>query len=231
MTIRRNLNAAEMSGRLALIETMDETAPVPLYFAVRSVRELIGEKCDDLIRDVHALNLAAPNCDQIREVESVMYAYVADANPHPFEAAEQFGRSLADAKTSAPIIAREVETRPDLNPPPVPALPTREQTLRDFLRSIARGEHYPDDPEGMTKAEIAEAVLNAIETRARSLQATLYLHSRYSDPDIEPAREALVRAIQSRAPRIAARYDMRTLLGTLQAATALLDGSTDEPAT
>jgi hypothetical protein len=41
-----------------------------------------------------ALGLDTPNCDQIREVEAVMYGYVRDANPLNVAAAEGFGMAM-----------------------------------------------------------------------------------------------------------------------------------------
>lgn len=70
MTIRKHINPHALSALL-------ELQPTHLV-------SFIGELTDQLIRETRAMNLAAPNCDQIREVESVIFGYVRDANPGHF---------------------------------------------------------------------------------------------------------------------------------------------------
>lgn len=112
MTIRRSLNPADLSGRLSLVEDALSATTTATLITVRSARALIGEKCEELIKEVRALKLEAPACDPIREVESVMYGYIADANPDVFAQAERYGMTSDATARSVDRAFQSAKTAP-----------------------------------------------------------------------------------------------------------------------
>jgi hypothetical protein len=115
MTIPRNLNVSELSRRLSLLEDCLEAAPASLHERPRQAREIIGDTCDALIRQMQALGYNVSNCDGIRTVEAVMYGWLAEAAPDEFTSAEGFGehangpdgeRVKAQAQRDAAFIAQ-----------------------------------------------------------------------------------------------------------------------------
>ncbi len=94
MTIRQSINPERLNSFLTLAEACAENAPQGSYETERKAVKLIGWLADELIVQARELGLKAPNCDQIREVESVVYGYLRDANPEAFAAAEGFGAAM-----------------------------------------------------------------------------------------------------------------------------------------
>jgi hypothetical protein len=91
VTIRSSINARDLSGRLSHFEKVT-SAPADQFEREREVARVIGATIDGFIQQMQALQLAIPNCDQAREVEAVLYGWVADANPDTFLPAEGFGK-------------------------------------------------------------------------------------------------------------------------------------------
>jgi len=96
-----------------------EYAPAGTYMQARQLAENIGNACDNLIRDVRAMDLQADNCDLIFAVEAVIYDYVKRSNPGEslFPTAEGFGSAMDTEARDRVIVSAERD--------------------RDFLASIA----------------------------------------------------------------------------------------------
>ncbi|EPV8686698.1 hypothetical protein ACWAUP_000350 [Pseudomonas aeruginosa] len=73
-----------------------ESAPSGTYLDAKQLARVIGEACDNLIKDVRAIGLKADNCDLIFAVEAAIYDYVKRSNPGAglFPTAEGFGSSM-----------------------------------------------------------------------------------------------------------------------------------------
>ena len=95
MTIRTCINARELCKRLDNFMECVENAPPGTYEHEKEIAWLLGEFCDDFITAVRGLGLEAPNCDAIREVESVLYGFIAEANPLAVAAGEGFGQAMS----------------------------------------------------------------------------------------------------------------------------------------
>lgn len=89
-----NTYAAEQSFHN--FERCAEVAPRGAYEQAKEIRQLIGDACDNLIRDLRATGMKADNCDRIRKVELAMYAYVKESNPDDgvFAVSEGFGSAM-----------------------------------------------------------------------------------------------------------------------------------------
>ncbi len=111
MTIRRNVNIDALNDRYNYLERCAEKAPDGTYALSKATVETIGEIADDIMRRVRALGLRANNCDGIREVEAVIYGYVADANPDSeLRVGEGFGEHV-DGPAGERVLAQAVRDR------------------------------------------------------------------------------------------------------------------------
>lgn len=74
-----------------------EHAPDGTHQLAKSVNDLIGDTCDQLIRDLRALGLSADNCDGAFRLEVALYQYIKESNTaHPlFPVSEGFGDALS----------------------------------------------------------------------------------------------------------------------------------------
>lgn len=102
-----------------------DQAPQGTFEAAKSVREVIGNAVDALIRDMRALGLRADNCDGAFALEAAIYEWLKVANPDAtlFPTAEGFGaailgpareRVLAQAQqAAAPCAARDAAAAGD----------------------------------------------------------------------------------------------------------------------
>lgn len=90
MTIRNR----EWSNRLDNMTACANNAPWETYKREKEIVNLIADLTDTLIRKTRAMGLDAPNCDEAREVECALYAYIAEANPLAVAAGEGFGASM-----------------------------------------------------------------------------------------------------------------------------------------
>jgi len=71
-------------------------APDGSYQQAKDLSALLGETCDQFMRDVRALGLKADNCDLIYAVEAALYDYVKKSNLEStlFPMAEGFGSAM-----------------------------------------------------------------------------------------------------------------------------------------
>lgn len=109
MTIRKFISPRDLSGQLSLLEACAEHAPDGCYEHEKRVLSAIGDIATMILRQTRALGLIAPNCDQIREVEAVIYGYMREANPLDFAAAEGFGMAM-DTPAKARVIAQATQS-------------------------------------------------------------------------------------------------------------------------
>lgn len=110
MTIRTTIGVRALNDKLNLIDACAENAPEGTYDEAKQVREIIGDMADEFMRRLQTIGLDTPNCDQIREVEAVMYGYVRDANPLVVATAEGFGEAM-DGPARANVIAGATRDR------------------------------------------------------------------------------------------------------------------------
>lgn len=120
MAIRKHIDAKQLSDRLSNLEACANNAPDGTYEHEKLVVEFIGDTVDGILREAKALGLKTPNCDQIREVEAVIYGYLTDANPLTFAAGEGFGDSMDGPARDRIIFQAEQE--------------------RDFLSNLLAGQ-------------------------------------------------------------------------------------------
>lgn len=73
-----------------------EDAPEGMHTEAKELNSVIGEACDNLIKELRALGLKADTCDLIYEVEAKIYDYVKQSNPDAtmFAVAEGFGAAM-----------------------------------------------------------------------------------------------------------------------------------------
>ena len=85
-----------MKAALQDFRACAENAPSVTYMEAKQLSEVIGNTCDDLIKEVRAMGLRADNCDLIFAVEAAIYDYVKRSNPDSglFPTAEGFGASM-----------------------------------------------------------------------------------------------------------------------------------------
>lgn len=96
-----------------------EEAPEGCYDQAKALNEVIGNACDDLMRELRALGLKASAADFAFELEGAMYDYARKSNPDAtvFPTAEGFGAGL--------------------NGPARERVLAKAASNRDFLRSLA----------------------------------------------------------------------------------------------
>lgn len=74
-----------------------DDAPAGAYEGAKELAAVIGDACDNLIKEVRALGLKADACDLIYHVEATIYEYVKRSNPEStiFPVSEGFGKSMS----------------------------------------------------------------------------------------------------------------------------------------
>lgn len=98
MSIRRNVNIAELNGRWTNLERCAEEAPQDTYEFAKEVAQLVSEVADDVLSRAKAIGLKCNNSDGLREFEAVLYGLLVDSNPDSFSAfvvSEGFGEHMA----------------------------------------------------------------------------------------------------------------------------------------
>lgn len=85
-----------MNNDYQMFRTCAEEAPDGAYQQAKDIAALLGDTCDQFMRDLRALGLKANNCDLIYAVESGLYDYVKKSNPDAtvFPTAEGFGAAM-----------------------------------------------------------------------------------------------------------------------------------------
>lgn len=88
--------AREMENALRNFKSCADEAPKGTYEDAKRLNAVIGDTCDNLIKDIKALGLKANCCDLIFAVEATIYDYVKRSNPDAplFPVAEGFGASM-----------------------------------------------------------------------------------------------------------------------------------------
>lgn len=86
----------EQLAALSNFKRCAETAPEGTHDEAKRLNEVIGETCDQLIRNIKALGLQADPCDLIFAVEASIYNYVKRSNPDAtlFPVSEGFGSAV-----------------------------------------------------------------------------------------------------------------------------------------
>ena len=81
---------------LANFKACVEDAPEGTYVEAKNLNEVIGDTCDQLIRNLRVIGLKANNCDLIYNLEATIYDYVKRSNPDHamFAVSEGFGSSM-----------------------------------------------------------------------------------------------------------------------------------------
>lgn len=92
--MRNHINIRELNDSLSKLNDCADHAPSGTYEDAKELNDLLGDTCDEFMRQLKAMGLKTPNCDQIREVECVLYGYVVDANPMRYATAEGFGSAM-----------------------------------------------------------------------------------------------------------------------------------------
>lgn len=74
-----------------------DDAPAGSYDAAKELAAVIGDACDNLMKEVRALGLKADACDLIYHVEATIYEYVKRSNPQStiFPVSEGFGSAMS----------------------------------------------------------------------------------------------------------------------------------------
>lgn len=86
----------DMKKSLTDFKRCVEESPEGTYDDAKRLNEVIGETCDNLMREVRDLGLKADACDLIFALEAAIYDYVKRSNPEStlFPVAEGFGSSM-----------------------------------------------------------------------------------------------------------------------------------------
>ncbi len=97
MSIRRNVNIAELNNAWGSFESCAIDAPDGTYEATKQLHSVISDAAGNLMIELRALGYKADACDMIREVEAVMYGYAKASNPDAtvFPCSEGFGEAMA----------------------------------------------------------------------------------------------------------------------------------------
>lgn len=82
-------------------------SPEGTYEAAKELSSVIGDACDNLMKEIRMLGLKADNCDLIYHVEATIYDYVKRSNPEStlFPVSEGFGKSM-DGPARERVIAQ-----------------------------------------------------------------------------------------------------------------------------
>ena len=96
MTIRRSINAAELSEQLGNLEECATMAPAGTYQDAKDLSGFFSDLFTHIQGELKAMGLKTPNGDQYREVEAVLYGMIKDYNPDSttFSVSEGFGRAM-----------------------------------------------------------------------------------------------------------------------------------------
>jgi len=113
----------EMEAALRNFKQCADEAPKGTYEDAKQLNNVVGNACDQLMKDIRALGLKADACDLIFEVEAAIYDYVKRSNPESslFPVAEGFGSAMAGPARDR-VLAQTVSNR-------------------DFLRGIGAISH------------------------------------------------------------------------------------------
>lgn len=86
----------ELHADLGYFKACAEEAPEGCYEQAKAVKELIGDTCDSLMRELRGLGLKANAGDRAFDLEAAIYDYIRRSNPEEtvFPTAEGFGRGL-----------------------------------------------------------------------------------------------------------------------------------------
>ena len=97
-----------------------DEAPAGMYLDAKALNAVIGETCDNLIKELRGLGLRANTCDLIYAVEAKIYEYVKLSNPDSpmFPVSEGFGAAM-DGPARDRVLAQSAGDR-------------------DFLRSVGK---------------------------------------------------------------------------------------------
>ena len=80
MTIRSHVNIRNLNECFSAFETGCDRAPDGTFLLAKNIREITGAHCDALLADLKRYNIAACNCDGIREIEAMMFGMIAEKN-------------------------------------------------------------------------------------------------------------------------------------------------------
>ncbi|UIS25273.1 hypothetical protein [Erythrobacter phage vB_EliS-L02] len=126
MTIRRNLNVGEIAEDYNNFRTAMDEAPSGLFEATRAMFRSLDDGVGDLLKGFDADGLVYDNCDQIFEIEALLFDMLRRKNPilqSEIASAIGLGETLSTA-------SREVRER---------VLAGLERD-RDFLASLKKAE-------------------------------------------------------------------------------------------
>lgn len=92
----------ELNKALRNFKACSQDAPAGAHEQAKDLAAVIGETCDNLVRDLRKLGLVADNGDLMTHVEATIYDYVKKSNPGKalFSTAERFGETVS-ASSSA----------------------------------------------------------------------------------------------------------------------------------
>lgn len=111
MTIRSNINARDLNDRWSNLERAVECAPEGTFEQAKAVAEIVAETANRLVKASAAAGLKVNNCDQLREVEAMIYGWIVDAQePGELIAAEGFGAAM-DTPAADRVLAGIVRDR------------------------------------------------------------------------------------------------------------------------
>lgn len=131
MTIRRHVPIAELNTRLSNLEAGLEQVPGDLFKASRDVGDLVGDVSNALLEGARSRGLLAPNDDRLREVEAMVYGYLASANPmSELEVTEGIGEKSYDLERHRAERAKADAEIEDETPAPAPTGMSMSKTKR-----------------------------------------------------------------------------------------------------
>lgn len=104
--------STELKKTLEHFKRCADEAPQGTYEDAKRLNEVIGNTCDNLIKEIRALGLKADTCDLIFAVEATIYDYVKRSNPAAplFPVAEGFGSAM-DGPARDRVIAQAERDR------------------------------------------------------------------------------------------------------------------------
>jgi len=90
------MRTAQLHKALDDFKRCADEAPEGCYEDAKALNAVIGEACNNFMRELRALGLKADACDLIYGVEATLYDYAKRSNPDAsvFPTAEGFGSSL-----------------------------------------------------------------------------------------------------------------------------------------
>jgi len=89
-----------------------DEAPEGCYEQAKALNAVIGEACDNLMRELRALGLKASAADLAFDLEAAIYNYARGSNPNAtvFPTAEGFGSSM-DGPARERVLAQAASNR------------------------------------------------------------------------------------------------------------------------